>query len=118
MSSTPKRKKAKTTINHYRRGRELEYKVIRELEKDGYHAQRSAGSHKIDVLAFLKKDQDSEQDVVKAIMVTRDTSPAKRKADIDKLLSYNLPTIVQKELWVYCPKKRNNHWVIEFITED
>ncbi len=48
---------------NYVRGRQLEYDVIEFLELRDYEAFRGAGSHKIDVTAFNKHNNDLDVDI-------------------------------------------------------
>jgi Holliday junction resolvase len=48
---------------NYMAGRNLEYAVIEALEAHGFEAFRSAGSHKIDVTAFNKHNNELEVDI-------------------------------------------------------
>jgi Holliday junction resolvase len=45
------------------RGRALEYAVVKDLEARGFEAFRQAGSHKIDVTAFNKRNNDLDVDI-------------------------------------------------------
>ena len=109
----------------YKRGYRLELIAIKDLEREGYIAQRSAGSHGIDVIAFLRQSFDhvgiysaheilahKEQPVIRCLMITCSDTKAKRKKDIEYLK--DLPTIVSKELWV----RKNGKWDIEVLEDE
>ena len=89
--------------NNYLKGRNAEYATIKTLEKQHYFAMRSAGSHKIDVIAFLQKDK-LEYPLIKAISVKSGKYISKK--DIKELKDIKLPNIVEKQIWHYRPHKK------------
>jgi len=108
-------------LTQYRRGYEAERKCVKELEDMGYVAIRSGGSKKIDVVAFKRTDLWECQDIkcrddealIRAIMVTRNKTTAKKRQDKEYLLSLPLPTTVSKELWLY----NRGKFEVEFVNE-
>ena len=95
---------------NYIKGRNYEYRAMRILEKDGYYCLRSAGSHKaFDILALLQRD-GLEVPLVRAIQIKSGKSPYKK--DLRKLEDLNLPYCVEKELWIFSPRKKEPKIII------
>ena len=87
-----------------------------ELKTEGYLSIRGGGSRKIDIFAWRIKS--GETPLFRAIMVghCKGNPNAKIKEDTKKLLSYKLPSLVSKEIWIYGPNEKriilngtNNH---------
>jgi len=100
---------------NYIRGRNREYMVIKILKKEGYIAQRSAGSHGVDVIAWMNnklwcfdyKNMQPETPIYKFIMVASKFSKKKFQDDKKKLES--VPTVLSsRECWFYDKTKKNN----------
>ncbi len=80
----------------YERGRQGEYRVIRDLRSQGYVCIRTAGSHgALDVLAWNTQGLRFIQ--VKTYI---DRNPG-YKDDIQKLMDMPLPPLSSAELWVH-----------------
>jgi Holliday junction resolvase len=92
----------------YQRGRRTEYEVIAELQKQGYHAFRSAGSKSsFDVIGI-------NSEVIKLIQVKTIKKKKSFKAEIEELKSIkNIPENAWKELWIKKDRKGFEVRVIE-----
>jgi len=79
----------------YSQGRDTEYLAIDQLERDGWKAQRSAGSHKeADVIAWCEHG-------TRYIQCKRYTDrPGDFTKDLGQLMSMILPPNASAELWV------------------
>ena len=99
-------------MSHYKRGYRVERLAKLKLEGMGYLVIRSGGSKSVDLIAILKKDNLKEQPIIRAIMVTLNDTPSKKRKDREYLKE--LPPIVSKELWLY--KKGN--WLIEEVGDE
>lgn len=92
-------------MTNYEKGRRGEYQVIRILEKAGYYATRTAGSHGMyDVVGI-------NSSLVRLIQVkiNKPIAPADRETFKDFLVPKN----VTKEIWFR--KDRQRKWAIEHI---
>lgn len=92
---------------NYRRGRELEYRIIRELSEAGFvGATRSAGSHGVfDVVAVAPL---SHVLFIQAKRTKAKLNPEiAYKEDLEKCkeLAKHLPKEAQLELWVWVDRK-------------
>jgi len=101
----------------YIKGRNAEYAVMRILEKQGYVCTRSAGSHFVDIVAFMKQTSlmdgafnkflssvFEELPLIRAISVKYHKAKPSKK-EIQEVRDWNLPSIVSCELWHKQPRK-------------
>jgi len=107
------------TNKKYIKGRKTEYEVIKVLKKQGYIAQRSAGSHKIDIFAWLDMNKlknihplidfieiAENKPAIRFIMVASKFSERKLKEDIKHLDT--VPCKVSRECWFWDITKEDN----------
>jgi len=86
---------------NYQRGRDTEYKVKKELEKEGYVVFRTAGSHGVaDIIAINSK-------VVRLIQVKRTKSDRMPVININEFLKLEVPDFCTKEVWIWFDKRRS-----------
>lgn len=79
----------------YASGREVEYKIQRFLEGEGYNTLRSAGSKgAFDIIAW-------NSFVTRRIQAKRELKKSSYSADLKKIASSLSPPNSTKELWVY-----------------
>lgn len=95
---------------NYEKGRDIEYKIIEMLEKVGYTAIRTAGSHgAFDVIAWNHLG-------TRFIQSKRTETPnAKYDEDIEKIELTPLPPNSQGELWVWLAKGRTGEWICQKV---
>ena len=75
------------------------------LREQCYTVVRAAGSHGIDIVAFLSLAYNpSEMPLIRAISVK--ATPYVSKKDMDEIRGLKLPAIVSKELWHFSPKTK------------
>lgn len=96
------------TNRNYRRGYEIERKIVNEFRTQGYWAYRSAGSHsKVDVTVIKPNGE------ILLLQVKRMKQPgAKYDSEIKEMTDYqiNAPN-VSKQLWIYKDyEKKANRW--------
>lgn len=90
----------------YKKGRALEYRAMRQLEKEGYWCRRTAASKgAFDVVAFNENE-------VRMIQV-KSNRPFYGK-EKQHFIDLNVPSCVKKELWVYHDFKREPH-ITEYL---
>ena len=99
----------------YISGRNKEYEVMRILERMGYYVIRSAGSRRVDIVAFKKRKGSfsvcggglyhhvSETPVFRAISVKYHKNKPSRK-DVLEMDLWMLPNEVSCELWWKQPR--------------
>lgn len=93
-------------VTNYQRGRDKEYEVIKILEKAGYTAFRTAGSHGVfDVIAINPLG-------TRFIQVKREKKPASYDNDIEAVQGVALPPHSTAELWVW---RDGTGWVTQKI---
>jgi hypothetical protein len=97
---------------NYKRGAAIEYKAIEQLERVGYQADRTAGSHgEFDVIARFHTHARYIQ--------TKLTLDPKTKYDVDieKIEQAVLPPNSTGELWVWYSDKnpKNSGWIVQKI---
>jgi len=87
-------------MTNYRRGYLIELKAKKELEKDGYHVTRSAGSHgAFDCVAIGEHD-------IKCIQLKRAKSGRNLFPELASLHGFKFPSNVSRELWVWFDGKK------------
>jgi len=91
-------------MTNYERGRAKEYQTMKTLQKMGYHTFRMSGSHTpFDVIAVLWKE-GTELPLIRFIQVKFGKYIS--KGVIEELKKIKLPSVIQKEIWHYRPKKK------------
>lgn len=95
--------------SNYVRGRDTEYKCIDTLEKAGYVAFRTAGSHGVfDVIGINALG-------VRCIQCKREQEKSgSYEIDREKILTVNLPPNCTGELWVWRDKFG---WVLQEVVQ-
>jgi Holliday junction resolvase len=87
-------------MSNYTKGRRFEYKVMRLLEKVGYHVYRTAGSHgDFDVIAW-----HSNEPRIRFIQVKSGKPATKKEREHLRTLRAIMPRNANVELWEY-PKR-------------
>jgi Holliday junction resolvase len=84
-------------MTNYRRGYEIERKIVNMLRDEGYIAVRSAGSHSpIDVFGI-------KPDIIRLVQVKRVKTYREHMfdADIGELEALQAPPCCSKELWIW-----------------
>jgi hypothetical protein len=98
-------------MSNYTRGRSKEYETMRRLKKEKYYCFRMAGSHSpFDVLAFLRANQ-LEFPVIRAVQV-KYCKDGSFKKEIKFLKEFKMPAMVQKELWIYRPRRKKPEIIV------
>jgi len=84
---------------NYIRGRNAEYRGIEFLKKEGYNYVRGAGSHNIDIVAWLVNGK-TEKPVYRFIEVKYGVlSPGAKRLAMQKLRDARFPASASVELW-------------------
>lgn len=84
----------------YRRGATTEYRIMKQLEEEGYTCTRSSGSHGMwDIVAINSKE-------VKLIQAKRVKKGKYYKDEsLDPFIALEVPVGISKELWVWVDRK-------------
>lgn len=96
----------------YLKGRRAEWRCMKTLEEKGYICVRGAGSHGIDIVAFLSKGNSWAVSLVERFdkpLIRAISVKAKKyvtSAEIREIKDAPLPNIVSKELWHYKPRAK------------
>jgi Holliday junction resolvase len=92
--------------NNYRKGTDIEYRVMELLERVGYQTARCAGSHgPFDVIAWNHLG-------MRFIQSKRTERPSvKYDEDIERIQLTPLPPHSTAELWVWLNKGRTGEWI-------
>lgn len=91
---------------NYIRGVNIEYKIKKLLEEQGYYVSRSSGSHgAVDIIAINKDGVRLIQSKRSKLALNPNFAYGIYQQDMDKLKALDVPSNTSKELWVWLDKK-------------
>lgn len=96
MGKTPDRKNT-SRVTNYTRGRNLEYKVKKELEAQGYLVIRSSGSHSPFDLIAMRMDE------IRFIQLK-----SRQQGQTFYRIDAEYETVVKEEFWQIARRKKKN----------